>query len=93
MKNAPFMNLVLQSILHEGLFKGWTGLYKLFPEEFREQSGEREVPAVLIALAATYVSYVSVWCVSGFFTSALSYIWPLIPESTALELLHGMITA
>jgi hypothetical protein len=64
-KNAPFMNPVLQSILHDGLFKGRAGLYKLFPEEFRVQSGEREVPVVLIALAATYVNYVSAQCTSG----------------------------
>jgi hypothetical protein len=49
------MSPVLQSILREGLFKGRTGLYKLFPEEFEGESDEREVPAVLVALAATFV--------------------------------------
>ena len=52
------MNPVLWVILHEGLFKGRTGLYKLFPEEFKERSSEKEMPAVLIALAATFVGYV-----------------------------------
>jgi hypothetical protein len=51
------MNPVLQSILCDGLFKGRVGLYKLFPEEFEEESGEAEMPAVLIALAATFVSF------------------------------------
>lgn len=57
MLNAPFMNPVLQSILREGLFKGRTGLYKLFPEEFRDESGEEEMPVVLVALAATFVCF------------------------------------
>lgn len=57
-RNTPFMNPVLWVILHEGLFKGRTGLYKLFPEEFKERSSEKEMPAVLIALAATFVGYV-----------------------------------
>lgn len=55
--NAPFMNPVLQSILCDGLFKGRTGLYRLFPEEFGEKSDEDEMPAVLIALAATFVGF------------------------------------
>jgi hypothetical protein len=57
MPNAPFMNPVLQSILCDGLFKGRTGLYKLFPEEFGGESEEAEMPPVLIALAATFVSF------------------------------------
>ncbi|KAF9790596.1 hypothetical protein BJ322DRAFT_1017270 [Thelephora terrestris] len=52
--NAPFMNPVLQSILRKGLFSGRAGLYKLFPEEFDGESDEKEVPAVLVALAATF---------------------------------------
>lgn len=56
MLNAPFMNPVLQSILRKGLFSGRVGLYKLFPEEFEGKSGEKEVPTVLVALAATFVS-------------------------------------
>ena len=51
------MNPVLQSILCDGLFKGRTGLYRLFPEEFGEKSDEDEMPAVLIALAATFVGF------------------------------------
>ena len=57
MSNAPFMNPVLQSILHDGLFKGRTGLYKLFPEEFEKEADEKEMPVVLIALAATFVRF------------------------------------
>jgi len=57
-KTAPFLNPILQAILHEGLFKGRTGLYNLFPDEFKGSGSEREMPAVLIALAATYVGYV-----------------------------------
>lgn len=56
MANAPFMNPVLQSILRKGLFSGRAGLYKLFPEEFDGESDDQEVPAVLVALAATFVS-------------------------------------
>lgn len=55
-QNAPFMNPVLHAILHEGLFKGRSGLYRLFPEEFGEEPNEREMPAALVALAATFVS-------------------------------------
>ena len=59
MKNAPFLNPVLQAILRESLFKGRTGLYNLFPDEFKEGSrGEREMPVVLVALAATFVGHV-----------------------------------
>ena len=54
--NAPFMNPVLQSILRKGLLSGRAGLYKLFPEEFDGESDEKEVPAVLVALTATFVS-------------------------------------
>lgn len=57
MLNAPFMNPTLQLVLYEGPFKGRTGLYKLFPEEFRDEPGEKEMPAVLVALAATFVRF------------------------------------
>jgi len=66
-ENAPFLNPVLQVILREGLFKGRTSLYNLFPDEFKEGSdGETEVPAVLVALAATFVGRVLAQCASGF---------------------------
>jgi hypothetical protein len=43
------------------LFDGRSGLYKLFPEEFEGEPGEKEMPPVLIALAATFVSFASIW--------------------------------
>ena len=58
METAPFLNPALQVILHEGLFKGRTGLYNVFPDEFKGFGNKREMPAVLIALAATFVGYV-----------------------------------
>jgi hypothetical protein len=42
------------------LFEGRSGLYKILPEEFGEESDEKEMPAVLVALAATFVSFVNV---------------------------------
>ena len=61
------LDTVLQVILHEGLFKGWAGLYNLFPDEFRGTSGgEREVPAMLVALATTFVGHVLARCASHF---------------------------
>ena len=60
--NTPFMNPVLQSILHKGLFSGRAGLYKLFPEEFDRESDEKEVPAALVALAVTFVSPIASCC-------------------------------
>lgn len=49
------MNPLLHSILCEGPFKGRTGLYKLFPEEFQVNPSEREMPTILISLVATFV--------------------------------------
>ena len=66
MKNTPFLNPVLQVILHNGLFKGRTGLYNVFPDEFRGSGDKREMPAILVALAATYVSHVRAQRVSSF---------------------------
>lgn len=57
-RNFPFLNPALQAILRDGLFKGRTSLYSLFPNEFKGYGDEREMPAVLIALAATFVRYV-----------------------------------
>ena len=57
--NAPFMTPVLQSILREGPLKGRVGLYRLFPEEFTLESGGKGMPAMLIALAATFVRLVA----------------------------------
>ena len=54
------MHPVLQAILHKGLFEGRNGLYKIFPEEFEGEQDEKEMPAVLVALAATFVSFVDV---------------------------------
>lgn len=54
------MHPVLQAILRKGLFEGRSGLYKIFPEEFEGEQDEKEMPAVLVALAATFVSFVDV---------------------------------
>ena len=54
------MHPVLQAILCKGLFEGRSGLYKIFPEEFEGEQDEKEMPAVLVALAATFVSFVDV---------------------------------
>ena len=56
------MNPVLQSILRKGLFSGRAGLYKLFPEEFDGESDEKEVPAVLVTLAAMFVNPIASCC-------------------------------
>ena len=89
---APFMNPALQSILREGLFKGRTGLYKIFPEEFEGEPGEKEMPPVLIALAATFVSPLT-FNVPTFSDSCFSYTCPSTPMSTAQNLLLGITTA
>lgn len=60
-RTAPFLHPILQTILRKELFDGRSGLYKLFPEEFEGEPGEKEMPPVLIALAATFVSFASIW--------------------------------
>ena len=50
------MNPVLQAILSKPLFEGRTGLYAVFPEEFEGDDDAKEMPATLVALAATFVS-------------------------------------
>lgn len=60
------MNPILQSILREGPFKGRASLCRIFPEEFEVESGEREMPAVMVALATTF---------AGVFTSQCTYIF------------------
>ncbi|KAF9784117.1 hypothetical protein BJ322DRAFT_1021824 [Thelephora terrestris] len=54
-QTAPFMHPILQLILRKGLFDGRSGLYKVFPEEFKGELNKKEMPAVLIALAATFL--------------------------------------
>jgi hypothetical protein len=56
------MNPVLVAILHQGLFKGKSGLHKLFPEEFEGDNNEKEMPPVLVALAATFVGDLNILC-------------------------------
>ena len=93
MSTAPFMNPALQSILQEGLFKGRAGLYKIFPEEFEGEPGEKEMPPVLVALAATFVSLSTYTNVPTFSDSCLSYTCPSTLMSTAQNLLLGITIA
>ena len=55
MPHTPFLNTALSVILFQGLFKGKTSLYRLFPEEFEGKPNEKEMSPVLVALAATFV--------------------------------------
>lgn len=55
MPHTPFLNTALSVILFQGLFKGKTSLYRLFPEEFEGKPNKKEMSPVLVALATMFV--------------------------------------